>query len=363
MREIAIGSLKVGDTLPSAIYCKHAYNMLLAKGTVLTEELLERIKIMYPQGTCLLLDDNDASGLRMELLAQVINPRVKKAYLDTFIVGKSIFESMMQGNPLNIQLACEAVNLLVGQILENEMVLLQIAAIKVIDDYTFSHMVNCALYAAAFGKSLGLSAEETNDICLAGLLHDIGKAKIPLTILRKPGELTRDEFAEMQRHSELGYDALTKFPEMNERVRQAVLQHHERCDGSGYPRKLRRSQISLFSRIIAIVDIYDALTSNRCYRGRILPHESVEILMSDCSLNRLDLELVRIFLKKIALYPVGLEVMLDNGERARVSKLNEDFPLRPVLEIMKLDHDGIWQSAGELNLLDHPTLFIAQVLM
>lgn len=363
MREIAINSLKVGDTLPSSIYCKHAYNVLIVKGTILTEELLKRINKIYPQGSCLFLDDNDVGGLGMELLVRVANPKIKKAYLDTFVVGKSIFENMVQGNPLNIKMACEAVDLLVGQILENEQILLQMAAIKVIDEYTFSHMVNSALYAAAFGKSLGLSIGEIYDLCLAGLLHDIGKAKVSLKILRKPGELTADEFKEMQKHSQLGYEELKKYPEMNERVRQAVLQHHERGDGSGYPQKLHRSQISLFSSIIAIVDIYDALTSKRCYRGRILPHESVEILMSECSLNRLDAELVRVFLTKIALYPVGLEVVLDNGARARVSRLNENFPLRPELEIINLDHDGIWQSAGELNLLDHPTLFIAQILM
>jgi len=159
-------------------------------------------------------------------------------------------------------------------------------------------------------------------------------------------------------HPQLGYDELSKYAELNVRVRQAVLQHHERGDGSGYPNGLKKGDISLFSRIIAIVDIYDALTSDSCYRSRVLPHESADVLMGDCTLNRLDLELVKVFLKHIAIYPVGIDVMLSNARKGQVRRVSPDFPLRPVIALYSQNEN----LTEELDLLRSPTVFVTRVL-
>ncbi|MDW7649780.1 MAG: HD-GYP domain-containing protein [Bacillota bacterium] len=362
MKEIHVDSLKVGDTLAGDICCEYSYRNLLSRGTVITREHIEKLRQFNVRGFCVVLDEQEAAGLRFDLLDQVTDEKVKRAYLDTFVVGKSIYENMARGNPINIRLASEAVELLVEQMLQNSSLLMQLATVRVVDDYTFSHMVNVALYAAAFGRSLKLSESDIRDLCLAGLLHDVGKAKLPQEILQKPSDLTEAEFTEMKRHTEYAYAELGRYPELNERVRQAALQHHERGDGSGYPRGLKKEQTSMFGRIIAIVDVYDALTSDRCYRGRFLPHETAEILMGDCSLNRLDPELVRVFLKHIALYPPGVEVVLSDGRRARVKRLHTDFPLRPVLDILGRDDTGNWVPLHEEDLMKHPTLFISRVL-
>jgi HD-GYP domain-containing protein (c-di-GMP phosphodiesterase class II) len=361
MREVQFDQLKIGDVLAHDIYTDYAYTTLLAKGTAITKEHLQKLREFNAKGYCMVLEAEVPPGLRSEILDKVADQQIKRAYLDTFIVGKSIFDNMARGNPINVKLVCEVVDVLVDQMLRSDTLLLQLAAVRLVDDYTFSHMVNSALYAAAFGRCLGLTTSDIRDLCLAGLLHDVGKAKVAPEILRKPGELNNDELSEIKKHPEYAYAELCKCPELNERVRQAALQHHERGNGSGYPRGLKQANWSLFARIIAIVDVYDALTSDRCYRGRVLPHESADILMGDCSANRLDTDLVRVFLKHIARYPLGAEVVLSDGRRARIIHIHPQFPLRPVVEILEQNVPGSG-AVGEVDLMMQPTLFIASVL-
>ncbi|EEG77353.1 HD-GYP domain-containing protein [Dethiobacter alkaliphilus] len=350
--------LKVGEKLSGSICCDFSYNVLLRQGTIIQHSHLEQLRKLYSQGVRFVMNDESGNdGLNLQILNQVTDEGVRRAYLDTYMVGKHLFENMKAGNPVNIKLAYEAVDLLVGQMLKSDSLLLQLASVRIIDDYTFSHMINAALYAAAFGRCLNKTPREINDLCLAGLLHDMGKAKIPVKILQKPGDLSAQEYEMIKNHPQYGYHELQKLKELNERVRQAALQHHERLDGSGYPNGLRAGEISLFARIIAIVDIYDALTSDRCYRGRMLPHESVEVLMADCSVDKLDARLVKLFLKNIALYPLDTKVLLNNGKQGRVVKIHPDLPLRPVVELAEPEESCLY-----IDLMQYPTLFISQIL-
>jgi HD-GYP domain-containing protein (c-di-GMP phosphodiesterase class II) len=353
--------LQPGDTLATSIYCEYSYKLLLPKGTVITREHLRQLARLQARGYRLVFAPQGVEGIRLDLLSRV-DERTKRAYLDTFVAAKSIFENMQRGNPINIRLACEAVEVLVEEIMQRNEVLLQLASIRLIDDYTFSHMVNVAVYVASFGKCLNYSAGDIRDLCLAGLLHDLGKARLPACVLNKPGELTEEENSLVRQHPEYGYFELLKISGINERVRQAVLQHHERGDGSGYPGGLRQGEISRFARIIAIADVYDALTSDRCYRGRVLPHEGAEVLMGDSAQNRLDIELVKIFLNNIVLYPLGAEVILSDGRQARVVRVHQGFPLRPVLEVLEHGGSGVSVPPGVLDLLEHPTLFITKII-
>lgn len=360
MREIGVEGLKTGDTLASSIRCSFSYKLLLPRGTVITEEHLQRLGSLKAQGHCLVLEPSDMEGIRLDLLDRV-DQKVKRAYLAAYLVGKSIFENLQRGIPFNIALASEAVDVLVGEIMQRGEMLLQLAANRLIDDYTFSHMVNVAVYTASYGKSQNYGMGDISDLCLAGLLHDVGKARLPAEVLNKQDELTAEELTLIRGHPEYGYLELLKIREINERVRQGVLQHHERGDGSGYPKGLRLKEISRFARVIAIADVYDALTSDRCYRNRVLPHEGVEVLIAESALDMLDLEMVRVFLSSIAIYPVGTEVVLSDGRHARVIRIN-GFPLRPVLELLDGNDSGDWTPAGTLHLLEHPTLFIAKVI-
>lgn len=362
MKKVSVENLEIGDTVVSSVYCNNTGKLLLKEGTQITGDDLFQLRKSQISGHCEILDDVDMEGIRIEILDRVANKKVRKAYIDTFVVGKSIYDNLSRGNPINVKMACEAVDMLVTEIMLRDNVLLQLATMRLIDDYTFSHMVNVALYAATFAKCMNFSQDDIRDLALAGLLHDVGKARLPREILRKPGELNDKEFEVAKQHTGYGYELLLQEPGINERVRQAALQHHERGDGSGYPLGLKSEQIATFSKIISIVDVYDALTSDRCYRTRILPHESAGILLGDCTSRKLDPELVRIFLKYIVLYPVGTEVVLNTGERARVVEVHSDHPLRPVLEILRSDRLGNISVAGIMDLLANPSVYIAQIL-
>jgi putative nucleotidyltransferase with HDIG domain len=362
LKEIKVNHLKVGDILAGSICCDHSYKLLLNKGTVITAEHLNKLKKYNYYGLCLVAEERDVAGVRLDLLNQLGNDKIKRAYLDMFVISKSIFENLEKGNPINIELAKETVDVVVEQIMDSSNIVLQLAAVHLVDDYTLSHMINVALYSGALAKCLNYSIQDIKDICFSGLLHDVGKAKIPKEILRKPDSLTPEEFSITKKHAEQGYQILCQEELVNDRVRQVALQHHERGDGSGYPYGLHHQEITLFSRLIAIADVYDALTSDRCYRGRVLPHESAEILMADCTLNRLDTELVKAFLKYIILYPLGTRVILSDGRLAQVIKVHADFPLRPVLEILEDDTVEGGHMAGIVDMISEPTIFIKQIL-
>lgn len=362
MKEIRVNRLKVGDTLAGSICCDHSYKLLLSKGTVITAEHLVKLKKYNYYGFCLILGQEDMTGIRLDLLNQLGNDKIKRAYLDMFVVGKSIFENLEKGNPINIELATETVDVVVEQIMDSSNIILQLAAVHLVDDYTLSHMINVALYSGALAKCLGYSVQDIKDICFAGLLHDVGKAKIPKDILRKPDKLTPEELLIAKKHAEQGYQILCQEELVSERVRQVALQHHERGDGSGYPYGLHHREIGIFSQLIAIADVYDAMTSDRCYKERILPHESAEILLADCSMNKLNIELVKAFLKYIILYPIGTRVILNDGRYAQVTRIHADFPLRPVLAVMDDDAPGCCQVNGTVDMLREPTIFIKQIL-
>lgn len=362
MRKIEISQLKLGMTLNYDIQCNFSYRTLLPKGTKLTVQHLEKLKKIYPNGYCFIIEQEDFKGISLEALDKINNKEVKRAFLDSYITGKTIYENLACGNPINIQLARETADLLTEQLLSNSSLMLQLAAVKVIDEYSFSHMVNVAIYASSFARSLNFCKSAIKDICLAGILHDIGKAKIPQSILQKPGKLSKEEFEIIKRHPRLGYDELHKIPGLKKHICQAVLQHHERANGQGYPIGLHLKEISLYSQIISIADFYDALTSDRCYRERVLPHEAAEMLMGSSTLNYFDIELVRLFLKNITLYPVGTEVMLNTGQRAQVVDIPVDFPLRPTLKILESNGNDKSGTEDQLELLKETTVFITSII-
>jgi len=179
MKEIRTCALQIDDVLASAIYCNFSYKLLLPKGTVINRKHLEKLKALKCYGSCMVLASADTDGICINLLNKITDSKVKKAYIDAFVAGKAIYENLSHGNPLNIRLACEVVDVLVDQILRSETLLLQLTAIRLIDDYTFSHMLNCALYAAAMGRCLDKTPEEIRDISWQASCTMWAKQKFP----------------------------------------------------------------------------------------------------------------------------------------------------------------------------------------
>ena len=224
-------------------------------------------------------------------------------------------------------------NELMRAILDNNALAIDISTLKTSDEYTFKHSVDVATLAMITAQKMNLSQQEIYNIGIAGLLHDMGKSKIPLDILNKPGKLTDEEFAIMKRHSELGYHILKDKKEFSPVVPISVLQHHEKINGSGYPLGINKDKLLPFSRILTICDTYDALVTDRPYKKAYSQRVAVEIIMS--MTNELDIDVMKSFFETVILYPVDSVVQLSNGETARVIENKSGAVLRPTVVGLK----------------------------
>ena len=216
---------------------------------------------------------------------------------------------------------------LMKAISDNDAIAVDISALKISDEYTFKHSVDVATMSMIVAKKYGLNEREVYEIGISGLLHDVGKSKIPNEILNKAGKLTDEEFAMMKQHSLFGYGILKDKEDLSNPIKMGVLQHHEKINGRGYPMSVAGDKINLFARIISVSDIYDALVTERPYKKPFSPRDAVEMIMS--MTEELDINVMRSFLESVILYPVGTDVELSTGEKARVIENNPKYVLRP----------------------------------
>ncbi len=236
-------------------------------------------------------------------------------------------------------------NDLMKAIEENDAVAVDINALKICDEYTFKHSVDVATMSMIVAKRYGFTPKQVYEIGIAGLLHDIGKAQIPNSLLNKAGKLTDEEFAFMKQHSLFGYRILKDKNDFSNNIKLGVLQHHEKTNGAGYPKGVTGESISPFAKIITVADIYDALVTERPYKKPYSPRNAVEMIMA--MTNELDMEAMRCFLESVILYPVGMDVQLSNGERARVIENRPSFILRP--KVIGLKTGKVYDLARDLN--------------
>ena len=218
--------------------------------------------------------------------------------------AKSIMSGLRVGRTLDLNNARTVVNHCVESVLRNENALLLLTKIKHQDEYTAEHCINVSILAAAFGKHLGLLEGEIRNLALCGLLHDVGKTRIPNEILNKPGALTPKEFDVMRHHTTHGRTILMGTSNSLNTAVDVAFSHHERMDGSGYPRGLHAQQIPYFAKIIGLVDTYDAITSNRVYDKGRASMQALEIIHKHRG-TQFDEELADAFIRMIGVYPPG----------------------------------------------------------
>lgn len=200
-----------------------------------------------------------------------------------------------------------------------------------VNDSTYTHSLNVAIISRIIGKWLHFSNEELDTLTLAGLLHDIGKTKIPDEVLNKDGKLTDEEFQMIRNHPKYGYDILKSQP-LNSHIKKAALMHHERCDGSGYPMGLTMEEIDDYALIIAIADVYDAMTAARSYRAPLCPFEVIAEFEKD-GLQKYKPKYILTFLENIANAYQNNRVMLSDGTSARIVLLNHRRLSKPLVQL------------------------------
>lgn len=216
----------------------------------------------------------------------------------------------------------------------NELIV-NLSKLKISDEYTYKHSIDVGTMAAVLAKYMGETDKFVHDIAIAGLLHDVGKEKIPAEIIQKPAKLTAEEYEIIKRHPLYAYKLLMDSKDLSEKMLQGILNHHENVDGTGYPRGLSGKQIGKMAQILSIVDVYDALVTKRSYKDAKSPAQAIEIMFTMS--NKFNIDYFKAFLDVIITYPNGSEVLLSTGETATVMKQNKSYPLRPVIKVAGSD--------------------------
>jgi putative nucleotidyltransferase with HDIG domain len=254
------------------------------------------------------------------------------------IVSKSkravtaMFNEARMGKALDAEQAMPLVEEISGSVSRNPGAIISLARLKDKDEYTYMHSVAVCALMIALARQLGLSEAETRDAGLAGLLHDVGKMMIPDKVLNKPGKLTDDEFTLVKNHPLEGHKLLLEGKNINAVTLDVCLHHHEKMDGSGYPHRLKADQISLFAKMGAVCDVYDAITSNRPYKNGWNPAESIS-RMTEWSKGHFDEHVFRSFVKSLGIYPIGSLVRLQSGRLAVVIDQTEKSLLTPKVRV------------------------------
>lgn len=240
----------------------------------------------------------------------------------------AMFNEVRLGHRLNLAGMLELVDEIAGSIRRAPTALLSVARLKNHDDYTYLHSMAVCGLMITLAQQLGLDDRQVRRVGMGGLLHDVGKAAVPLEILNKPGKLSDEEFEVMRQHPVIGAQMLME-ADADADLLDIALHHHEKYDGSGYPHRLKEEEISLYSRMAAVCDVYDALTSTRPYRKGWTPADAMHSMLN--WRGHFDQQILHIFVRAIGIYPVGSLVRLASGRVALVVKAGERSLLKPVV--------------------------------
>ena len=324
MRFKRIEDIKPGERTGADLFDLNG-RVVVSSKVILTKQVIDRL---IDQGYAgLYIDDQVSSDIQLK---PVINNELRLKARNSVKHG-------------DIEEAITIAKDIVSDIVEHGIVALDMNELKKYDDYTYIHSVNVAVLACMLGFGMDLPERELDDLVLAGLLHDLGKYKIPAKLINKSERLTKDEFDLLKKHSTFSYDIIADRNDISMDVKNAVLLHHENEDGSGYPMGILGSGLNRITKILHVVDIYDALIQDKPYKKGYTPWEAAEYLMGACG-YMFDKNVVDTFIRVVPLYQKGSEIVLSTGEHAIVLENSGENNLRPKIRLI--------DSHKEINLAE-----------
>jgi HD-GYP domain-containing protein (c-di-GMP phosphodiesterase class II) len=269
----------------------------------------------------------------------------KKVFFETIGTMKEVIKQIKTKQHADTRRLKRLAQTAVKLVEQDETILLGLAAIRNYDEYTLNHSTNVMVYSLSIGRRLGLSKKAMTELGVTALLHDIGKSKIPIEVLNKPGKLDDEEWTQMKKHPLAGVEIvlnLKQLGEINPKMILGIFDHHLKNDLTGYPKVFRRKDPSLYGRVIQIADVYDAMTTSRVYRkSSYTPQQALAIMLKDRGFC-FDPVLLKIFIGLVGLHPIGSLVMLDTKEMGIIYKANSDpkFMDRPIVILVSRDQKG-----------------------
>lgn len=357
MRLISLSKCQPGQRLAKNIYSDNGV-VLIGEGVELSQRMIDRLQ-SYHVTAIYIHDERTADIVVEDVISEATRKEAMKVITDTFKVFQDEpqrTQKFIQNKQIGKQFR-QVMYSVIDELKNNRSAMSLLGSVCGTDHYVFQHSFNVALYSSAIGLQLQLNEKELVELGMGAMLHDVGKMAVPLEILQKPGKLSDDEFNEIKKHAEIGFEILRKQDDIPLLAAHCAYQHHERLDGSGYPRQLKEKDIHRYAKILAVSDVFDALTTHRVYRKAMLPHQAMEILYS--GVDKLYIkENVEAFRDSIALYPIGLGVTLSSGEEGIVIDYNRGAPSRPIVRILTDAEGNSETSPYEIDLSKRLNLFI-----
>ncbi|WP_127588246.1 HD-GYP domain-containing protein [Paenibacillus koleovorans] len=360
MRLIPIGACMPGMRLAKNIHNEEGL-VLLAERVELTEAIIRKLGL---HGVSFLyIEDKRTEDI---VIADVIRAETRqRAMKEIRTEFRRLMTDAMPRKAINAPFFGKAfkqiISMIVDDLKDNENAMILLAEISITDHYLYQHSLSVCLYSLLMGVAQGYDQNELMTLGLGALLHDIGKTRIPTDILFKKGPLDSNELQAMRSHPELGFRMLKDEPNIPLLSAHCALQHHERIDGSGYPRGIKGSNVHSYAQWIGILDSYDAMTSYRVYRDTaLLPHQAMEELFAGAG-TQYDKMKVELFRDRVALYPLGLQVKLSTGEAGVVVDLNSRFSQRPVVRVLQDPIGGEVSQPYEIDLSKNLSVMIIAV--
>jgi len=327
MRFAEVAECKNGDILAEDIFNRYGA-VIVAKNTILNNYInyklneagIKQVRIYNRKGNigCM----NESGTYR----------HAKATYIESISGIRSIVSELAAGRPLNADKVINIADKVCSGMHDSQAILRVLNEVKEFDEYTYTHSLNVAFYAMLTGKWLNLDRDSIRTAVKAGLLHDIGKMRVPFEILNKKARLSDEEFNVIKKHTFYGYNIVKETNLFSEDVCRTVLLHHERMDKSGYPFGIGCEKIDIFSKILAVADVYDAMISDRVYKKRDTPFTVFEMFKT-VGVKNFDPRIVNTFLNNVSVCYVGSKVFLNTGETGEIAYIPPQSITEPIINI------------------------------